>query len=84
MRRNKNNRDLGVLHSQVTLQIKPAHSRKSDIEERRRSPQSMMPDGLLTPLNPGEVRNLIAYVSGSGQVSLPPSTLGPSKGSGPR
>ena len=45
---------------------------KSDIEERQRSPQSMMPDGLLTPLSPAEVRDLIAYVSGSGQVPLPP------------
>jgi len=47
---------------------------KSDIEERRRSPQSMMPDGLLTPLSPAEVRDLIAYVSGPSQVPLPPST----------
>ncbi len=46
---------------------------KSDIEERSRSSQSMMPDGLLTPLNPAEVRDLIAYVSGPGQVPLPPS-----------
>jgi len=46
---------------------------KSDIEERHRSPQSMMPDGLLTPLSPVELRDLIAYVSGSGQVPLPPS-----------
>jgi putative heme-binding domain-containing protein len=45
---------------------------KSDIEERRRSPQSMMPDGLLTPLSAAEVRDLIAYVSGAGQVPLPP------------
>jgi putative membrane-bound dehydrogenase-like protein len=46
---------------------------KSEIEERRRSEQSMMPDGLLTPLTVAEVRNLIAYVSGPGQVPLPPS-----------
>jgi putative heme-binding domain-containing protein len=45
---------------------------KSDIEERQRSPQSMMPDGLLTPLSPAELRDLIAYVSGNGQVPLPP------------
>jgi putative membrane-bound dehydrogenase-like protein len=44
---------------------------KSDIEERQRSQQSMMPDGLLTPLSPAEVRDLIAYVSGPGQVPLP-------------
>jgi putative heme-binding domain-containing protein len=46
---------------------------KADIDERQRSQQSMMPDGLLTPLNAGEVRDLIAYVSGDGQVSLPPA-----------
>jgi putative heme-binding domain-containing protein len=45
---------------------------KSDIEERRRSEQSMMPDGLLTPLAAAEVRDLIAYLSGSSQVPLPP------------
>jgi putative membrane-bound dehydrogenase-like protein len=47
---------------------------KSDIEERQRSQQSMMPDGLLTPLSSAEVRDLIAYVSGPGQVPLPRST----------
>ena len=52
---------------------------KSDIEERRRSPQSMMPDGLLTPLSLGEVRDLIAYVSGPDQVPLPPSAPAPAK-----
>jgi putative heme-binding domain-containing protein len=45
---------------------------KSDIEERNRSPQSMMPDGLLAMLSPAEVRDLIAYLSGPGQVQLPP------------
>jgi len=53
---------------------------KSDIEERQRSQQSMMPDGLLTPLSPAEVRDLIAYVSGDGQVPLPAST--PASGTG--
>jgi putative membrane-bound dehydrogenase-like protein len=52
---------------------------KSDIEERQRSSQSMMPDGLLTPLSEGEVRDLIAYLSGAGQVSLPPAAPGPRK-----
>jgi putative heme-binding domain-containing protein len=45
---------------------------KTDIEERDRSSQSMMPDGLLATLSPAEVRNLIAYLSGPGQVPLPP------------
>jgi putative heme-binding domain-containing protein len=44
---------------------------KNDIEERQRSSQSMMPDGLLAMLGPSEVRDLIAYVSGVGQVPLP-------------
>jgi putative membrane-bound dehydrogenase-like protein len=44
---------------------------KSDIDERQRSQQSMMPDGLLAPLSPAEVRDLIGYVSGAGQVPLP-------------
>jgi putative heme-binding domain-containing protein len=47
---------------------------KSDIEERQRSPQSMMPDGLLAMLSPAEVRDLIAYLSGAGQVPLPPQS----------
>jgi putative heme-binding domain-containing protein len=45
---------------------------KSDIEGRQPSQQSMMPDGLLTPLSMAEVRDLIAYVSGAGQAPLPP------------
>jgi putative membrane-bound dehydrogenase-like protein len=44
---------------------------KTDIDERQRSPQSMMPDGLLTPLSTVELRDLIAYLSGVGQVPLP-------------
>ncbi|HEY7426979.1 MAG TPA: leucine-rich repeat domain-containing protein [Gemmataceae bacterium] len=45
---------------------------KTDIEERNRSSQSMMPDGLLAMLSPAEVRDLIAYLSGPSQVPLPP------------
>ena len=50
---------------------------KFDIEERRRSEQSMMPDGLLAPLSAAEVRDLIAYVSGPGQVPLPSTAQSP-------
>ncbi len=46
---------------------------KTDIEDRQKSQQSMMPDGLLTPLSASELRDLIAYLSGSGQVPLPPA-----------
>lgn len=52
---------------------------KSDIEERRRSEQSMMPDGLLAPLSAAEIRDLIAYVSGPGQVPLSPDVPGTRK-----
>jgi hypothetical protein len=31
----------------------------------------MMPDSLLAPLSPAELRDLIAYVSGDGLVPLP-------------
>jgi putative heme-binding domain-containing protein len=47
---------------------------KSDIDDRQRSPLSMMPEGLLAPLNDGEVRDLFAYLAGSGQVALPPGS----------
>jgi putative heme-binding domain-containing protein len=52
---------------------------KRDIAERQRSPQSMMPDGLLAMLSPAEVRDLIAYLSGAGQVPLPRITPGTRK-----
>ena len=38
---------------------------KSDIDERKKSPVSMMPEGLLTPLSDVEVRDLIAYLAGA-------------------
>jgi putative membrane-bound dehydrogenase-like protein len=44
---------------------------KTDVEERRQSTQSLMPDNLLTPLKDEEVRDLIAYLAGDGQVPLP-------------
>ena len=46
---------------------------KADIEERNRSERSMMPDGLLAMLSPIDIRDLIAYLSGPGQVPLPPA-----------
>jgi putative membrane-bound dehydrogenase-like protein len=46
---------------------------KADIEVRERSEQSMMPDGLLDKLKDAEVRDLIAYLAGAGQVPLPRS-----------
>jgi putative heme-binding domain-containing protein len=44
---------------------------KSDVEERRRSSLSMMPEGLLAQLKDAEVRDLLAYLAGAGQVPLP-------------
>jgi putative heme-binding domain-containing protein len=43
---------------------------KADIDERKKSPVSMMPEGLLTPLSDVEVRDLIAYLGGAEQVPL--------------
>ncbi len=44
---------------------------KEDVEDRQHSPASMMPEGQLGPLSDVEVRDLIAYLSGPGQVPLP-------------
>ncbi len=44
---------------------------KSDIEERRQSDQSMMPEDLWTPLSEHEVRSLVSYLASPAQVPLP-------------
>jgi putative membrane-bound dehydrogenase-like protein len=44
---------------------------KDEIDTREKSPVSMMPEGLLDKLTKDEVRDLIAYLEGSGQVPLP-------------
>jgi putative membrane-bound dehydrogenase-like protein len=46
---------------------------KNDIDERKKSPVSMMPEGLLAPLSDVEVRDLIAYLAGAEQAPLPPA-----------
>jgi putative heme-binding domain-containing protein len=43
----------------------------AEIEERTRSPLSMMPEGVLATLKDDEVRDLIAYLASSTQVPLP-------------
>jgi putative membrane-bound dehydrogenase-like protein len=43
---------------------------RKEIDETRQSPQSMMPNDLLTPLSEHEVRSLIAYLSGRRQVPM--------------
>jgi putative heme-binding domain-containing protein len=50
---------------------------KADIEERLRSAVSMMPEGQLATLKDAEVRDLIAYLAGPGQVPLPKGAPGP-------
>jgi putative heme-binding domain-containing protein len=45
---------------------------KADIDTRKQSSQSMMPDGLFAQLSDGDVRDLIAYLAGAEQVALPP------------
>jgi putative heme-binding domain-containing protein len=44
---------------------------KEDIETRKISPKSMMPDGQLDQLNPSEVIDLIKYLRTTEQVELP-------------
>ena len=57
----------------VTLQTQNEVVRvpKADIEERQRSPLSMMPEGQLTQMSDADVRDLTAYLAGPGQVPLP-------------
>jgi putative membrane-bound dehydrogenase-like protein len=44
---------------------------KTEIEERKVSPLSLMPEGILTKLKDDEVRDLIAYLASPKQVPLP-------------
>ena len=44
---------------------------RSEIERLQPSASSLMPDGLLDPLKPDEIRDLIAYLSHPAQVPLP-------------
>lgn len=44
---------------------------KSDIEERSNQNTSLMPEGQLAMLTDAQVRDLLAYLAGEGQVALP-------------
>ena len=44
---------------------------KDEIEVRKRSPVSMMPDGMLQKMKPKEVRDLVRYLASDQQVALP-------------
>lgn len=57
----------------VTMPNETVRVPKSDVVSLKQAEVSMMPEGLLMPLNDDEVRALIAYLSGSGQVPLPAS-----------
>lgn len=41
---------------------------KAEIDDRQQSTQSLMPDGLLQPLTPEQIRDLVAYLMAEGQV----------------
>jgi putative heme-binding domain-containing protein len=45
---------------------------KEDIESRKQSPLSIMPEGQLDPLTMNEVRDLVAYLASPVQVALAP------------
>ncbi len=62
----------------VTLQMEKEVVRlaKSDIERRTRLTISMMPENQLGQMSDAEVRDLIAYLAGPGQVPLPSGSKG--------
>jgi putative membrane-bound dehydrogenase-like protein len=55
------------VHTEKELLLVPV----GDVEERQKSSQSMMPEGLLAKLKSEEVRDLIAYLRSPEQVPLP-------------
>ena len=66
----------GILRSQseqtLTLQT-PTEKlvlNRADVETIKPTPLSLMPDGLLDPLTPTEIRDLFAYLMSSSQVPL--------------
>ena len=68
----------GIIREQTdaSLVIQTANERvvvpREDVEAIKSSHTSMMPEGLLDPLSPGEIRDLFAYLASSKQVSAPP------------
>jgi hypothetical protein len=49
---------------------------REDVDTVLDSPQSIMPEGQLDALSRDQVRDLIGYLSGKGQVPLPPDAGG--------
>ena len=68
----------GIIREQTdaSLVIQTANDRvivpRDDVEAVKPSHTSMMPEGLLDPLSPGEIRDLFAYLASSKQVLAPP------------
>ena len=64
-----------VEQTEKTLTLQTATERptiaKEDIEESKTTGQSLMPDGLLQPLSPEQIRDLLAYLMTTEQVALP-------------
>ncbi len=49
---------------------------KNEIEDRRTSEQSMMPEDLWKPLSEFEIRSLVSYLASPAQVPLPAAETG--------
>jgi putative heme-binding domain-containing protein len=64
---------VGETDQAVTVQAEKARVviPKGDVDKRTPSPLSLMPDGLLQPLTPEQVRDLVAYLMSEAQVELP-------------
>jgi putative membrane-bound dehydrogenase-like protein len=63
-----------VLTLQTQNEVVPVP--KAEVEERVRSPLSMMPEGMLDKLTKEEVRDLVAYLGSPVQVPLPAEEAG--------
>ena len=50
---------------------------KSEVDQRRQSEQSMMPEDLWNTLSEQEIRSLVAYLASPAQVPLPATEGGP-------
>ena len=63
-----------VEQTEKTLTLQTAAERptiaKEDIEDSKSTGQSLMPDGLLQPLSPEQIRDLLAYLMTTEQVPL--------------
>jgi putative membrane-bound dehydrogenase-like protein len=66
----------------LQTQNEVVHVPKGEIDERVRSPQSMMPEGLLDKLTNKDVRDLVAYLASPVQVPLPQEAAGNQQGAG--